>query len=201
MYIPKINLETDQNEILDFMKKFSFGTIITSKHDKPVGTHLPFSVKTENDKILITSHFAKNNPQWKDINECEILIIFNEPHSYISPSNYETQVNVPTWNYISVHVYGKGRIIQDPEETTKILETSINQFEPNYMNQWNELPIDYKTNMINGIVAFEVIVSDVQGKKKLSQNRSKIEKETIIENLSKSTDTNEQLIGTYMKKL
>lgn len=201
MYIPKINLETDQDEIIDFMKRFSFGTIVTSKNNVPTATHLPFSIEKVGEKILVTGHFAKSNSQWKEIEDSEILVMFNEPHAYISPSNYEKNLNVPTWNYIAVHVYCKGTIIDDPESVQKVLEKSILQYEPNYKEQWDNLPNDYKTNMMNGIVAFELSVYDLQGKKKLSQNRSDVEKENIINSLSKSNDTNEQLIASYMKKL
>jgi len=201
MYIPKINLENDQDEIIDFMKRFSFGTIVTSKNNIPKATHLPFSIEKVGEKILVTGHFAKSNQQWKEIEEGEILVMFNEPHAYISPSNYENHLNVPTWNYIAVHVYCKGTIIDDPVSVQKVLEKSILQYEPNYKEQWDNLPNDYKTNMMNGIVAFELSVYDLQGKKKLSQNRSEIEKENIINSLSKSNDTNEQLIASYMREL
>lgn len=200
MYIPKINLATDTNEIVAFMKQFSFATIITSKDNLPVATHLPFLVTVKDDKIILTSHFAKANDHWAAIEQNKVLVIFSEPHAYISTKNYDKELNVPTWNYISVHAYGEGKLILETEKTFEILEASIDNYEMAYKQQWNNFPEEYKLKMIKGIVAFEVTVSDLQAKKKLSQNRTDTEKQKIIDSLSKSHDTNEQLIADFMKK-
>lgn len=200
MYIPKINLMTDKNEIVAFMKQFSFATVITSKDNFPIATHLPFIVTTKGDDIILTSHFAKANEHWKDIENNKVLIIFSEPHAYISTTNYDKELNVPTWNYISVHAYGQGHLVKDLMKTYEVLEATIDNYESAYRKQWDDFPEDYKRNMSKGIVAFEIVITDLQAKKKLSQNRSETEKEKIIDTLSKSNDTNEQLIAEYMQK-
>lgn len=200
MYIPKINLATDKDEIVAFMKQFCFATIITAKDNLPVATHLPFLVTIKNNNVILTAHFAKANEQWKDIEHNKVLVIFSEPHAYISPKNYEKELNVPTWNYISIHAYGQGKLITATEKTFEVLEATIDNFETSYRQQWDNFPEEYKLKMANGIVAFEILVTDLQAKKKLSQNRSDIEKQKIIDTLSKSNDTNEQLIAEYMKK-
>jgi transcriptional regulator len=200
MYIPKSNLLTDQEEAVAFMERFSFGTIVTSKDNVPTATHLPFLVELKNDKIVITSHFAKANEQWKDIVACKVLVIFSEPHAYISPSNYEKEQNVPTWNYISVHAYGNGRLITNAEKVLELLEKTIDNYEESYKEQWNALSDDYKMNMSKGIVAFEVKVTDLQAKKKLSQNKTVTEQRNIIQSLSKSEHATAQQIAEYMAK-
>ena len=200
MYIPKINLATDRDEIVAFMKQFSFATIITAKDNMPIATHLPFIVTIQGDNIVLTSHFAKANEQWADIENNKVLIIFSEPHAYISPKNYDKELNVPTWNYISIHAYGQGKLITETENTFEVLEATIDNYDPSYRQQWNNLPEEYKLKMSNGIVAFEILVTDLQAKKKLSQNRTDTEKQKIIDTLSKSNDTNEQLIADFMKK-
>ena len=200
MYIPKINLATDKDEIVAFMKKFSFATIITAKDNLPIATHLPFLVTVKDDSIILTAHFAKANEQWRDIENNKALVIFSEPHAYISPKHYDTKLNVPTWNYISVHVYGQGKLITETEKAFKVLEATIDIYETSYKQQWNNLPEEYKLKMIKGIVAFEIPVTDLQAKKKLSQNKTDLEKQNIIATLSKSSDTNEQLIAEYMKE-
>jgi transcriptional regulator len=200
MYIPKINLATDKDEIVAFMKQFSFATIVTAKDNIPIATHLPFLVSSKDDNMVLTSHFAKANEQWKGIENHNVLVIFSEPHAYISPKHYDKELNVPTWNYISIHAYGQGKLITDTESVFKVLENTIDNYETSYRQQWEHFPTEYKLKLSNGIVAFNVIVKDLQAKKKLSQNRSEIEKQKIIDTLSKSNDTNEQLIGEYMKK-
>lgn len=200
MYIPKINLATNQNEIVSFMKQFSFATLITAKEGLPIATHLPFLVSTRDEKVILTSHFAKANNQWQDIVENKILVIFSEPHAYISTQNYDKPLNVPTWNYISIHAYGKGKIISETEAVFKVLENTINNYEADYQRQWDSFAMEYKLKMANGIVAFEIEVYDLQAKKKLSQNRTETEKEKIIETLSKSKDSSEQAIADFMRK-
>ncbi len=199
MYIPKINEATDRDEIIAFMKRFSFATIVTAKDNTAIATHLPFLVSAEGDDIVLVSHFAKANEQWKDIEDHNILVIFTEPHAYISPTHYDKELNVPTWNYIAIHAYGKGRLITESENVFRVLENTIDNYETSYKQQWNGFPLDYKLKLLNGIVAFEIIVKDLQSKKKLSQNRTKTEKQKIIDALSKSNDTNEQVIADYMK--
>src|SRR5665213_122884 len=200
MYIPKINLETYRARIVAFMKRFSFATIITAKDNLPIATHLPFLVSLQDDNIILTSHFAKANEHWTDIENNKALIIFSEPHAYISPKNYDKELNVPTWNYISIHAYGQGILITETDKTFEVLEATIDNYEASYRQQWANLPDEYKLKMSKGIVAFEIVVTDLQAKKKLSQNKTDTEKQKIIDSLSKSNDTNEQLIADYMRK-
>lgn len=148
----------------------------------------------------MTSHFARANEQWNDIVNHLILVIFSEPHAYISTKNFDKELNVPTWNYISVHAYGQGKIISETEQVFKILEDTIDNYESAFKEQWRNFPEDLQLKMSKGIIAFEIIVNDLQAKKKLSQNRTEIEQQKIIETLSKSNDSNEQLIAEFMNR-
>jgi transcriptional regulator len=200
MYIPNHNLETDRNKILDFIKRFNFGTIVTSKDNIPIATHLPFLIEEREDKIFLVSHFAKANKQWQDMNNNKnVLVIFSEPHAYISPKFYEKLQNVPTWNYISVHCYGKGKILDNFDDALNVLEKSIDFFDDSYKAQWEALDEKYRNGLIGGITAFEIEVTDIQAKKKLSQNKTETERKNIIEAFEKSSDYNENLIGEYMR--
>ena len=199
MYIPNINLMTDRTEIVDFMQRFSFATIITASDNYPIATHLPFVVTLRHDHIILTSHFAKANEQWKDIQNTKALVIFSEPHAYISPKHYDKELNVPTWNYIAVHAYGQATLITEQNKVLNILENTIKYYDNSYRQQCDKLPGDYKSGMIKGIVAFEIVVTDIQGKKKLSQNKTVNEQARIINTLSGSKDSNERTIADYMK--
>jgi len=199
MYIPRINLETDRDKIVAFMKQFSFATIITAKDNFPIATHLPFLVTIRDDNVILTSHFAKANEHWADIENNKILVIFSEPHAYISPKNYEKGLNVPTWNYVSIHAYGQGKLIAETDKAFEVLEATIDNYEISYRQQWENLPKDYKLKMLKGIVAFEVAVTELQGKKKLSQNKTAAEQQKIIDSLAKSNNSNEKLIADYMR--
>ena len=200
MYIPKHYLTENEDEIIMFMQEYSFATIISLTNDKPYGTHLPFVIEKREDKIILTSHFAKANDQWKNIETKTVLVIFSEPHAYISPRYYEKQQNVPTWNYMSVHAYGQSKIITDQKFSFEILEKMIATYDPEYKNQWDSLPQGYKTGMLNGIVPFEITVTELQGKKKLSQNKTANERQNIIQAFEKGTNSNEQIIAKLMKE-
>ncbi|QQQ28993.1 FMN-binding negative transcriptional regulator [Chryseobacterium indoltheticum] len=139
MYIPKAFRFDDRSEIVDFMKRYSFGTIVTNKHNLPIATHLPFHIECSKEKMILSSHFAVANEQAKYIEDSTSLVIFTEPHAYISPSNYEKIESVPTWDYISVHAYGNAKIITDADVKLKELEKVISFYEPSYLKQWDEL--------------------------------------------------------------
>lgn len=199
MYIPKHFSEEDISQVLGFMKEFSFATIVSMQDSMPVATHLPFVIEEREDKIILVAHFARANDQWKSLEQQTALIIFAEPHAYISPRHYETDLNVPTWNYVAVHAYGKVEIIADKQKTIEVLEKTIRNYEAGYEQQWNQLPEKYKDGMVNGIVAFEVMVTDLQAKYKLSQNRTEIERKSIIESLKNSKSAVEHKVGELME--
>ncbi len=181
------------------MQKYSFGTIVTSENGRSTATHLPFLVRKNETGILISSHFAKANPQAKSINGTEVLIIFAEPHAYISPRHYENEQSVPTWNYISVHAYGKCKLIEEEASKFELLERTILNYEAAYQEQWNRLSSDFKEKMVKGIVAFEVEVVELQAKNKLSQNKSLSEQQSIITELSSSNNSIESELAEYME--
>jgi transcriptional regulator len=201
MYTPKLNLMTDQQEAISFMQRYSFATIVTVANGVPSATHLPFVISQRDDKIILTSHFAKVNPQATEIFGCKPLVIFAEPHAYISPKHYESEQSVPTWNYIAVHAYGTATLIDKPEAKAALLEQTIQFYEAGYLKQWNGLSQDYKLKMMQGITGFEIVVDELQAKKKLSQNRSQQEKESIIAGLTASSISTEKDIADYMSGL
>jgi transcriptional regulator len=200
MYVPKINLMADPQEAFSFMQRYNFATIVTVKDGTPNATHLPFVIEHRENRIVLISHFAKANPQANELLACKPLVIFAEPHAYISTKHYEHADNVPTWNYIAVHAYGNATLLESEEEKIQVLEKSIQIFEAEYMQQWNALPNDYKFGLMKGITAFEIVVDELQAKKKISQNRSAIEQERIIAELSISGDNAQRDIATYMKR-
>jgi transcriptional regulator len=199
MYIPNQFAATDTVELLAFMKHYSFATIVTAKDNVPLATHLPFAVSTREDKVILTSHFAKANTQWRQIVDRVNLVIFSEPHAYISPTHYDNEQSVPTWNYVAVHAYGAATIINDRDQAFEALEKMIDTYEEGYRKQWAGMSQDYKLRMLNGIVPFDIVVTDLQGSKKLSQNKTEQEQQRIIETLSASTDGTARQIADYMR--
>jgi len=200
MYIPNGFQFDNDDEKVAFMKQYSFATIITTKDNFPIATQLPFLVEKNSDKLVLSSHFALANEQAKIITENISLVIFTEPHAYISPKHYEKRESVPTWDYIAVHAYGKAKILDDETSKLKILERMIHFYEKDYLQQWDGLTEKFRTGMMRGIVAFELEVSDLQGQKKLSQNKTVAERDRIIERLENGGNTVEKDLAKYIRE-
>ena len=201
MYTPNQFKFNDNAEKIAFMKQYSFATIITIKDNIPIATQLPFFINDSSEKLILSSHFAVVNEQSSYIEANTSLVIFNEPHAYISPVHYDKRESVPTWDYIAVHAYGKANVIVEEAAKLKALEQMIQFYEKDYLQQWDSLPDKFKMGMMRGIVAFELEITDLQGQKKLSQNKTEKERHRIAEHLAKSEHTAEKDIADYIRKL
>ncbi len=199
MYIPKHYKEEDMVQLVAFMNQYPFALLISQLDGKPFATHLPFIIEKNENGILLQSHMALANPQWKQLAGQQVLIVFSEPHAYISPSLYEKKENVPTWNYIAVHIYGHATLIENQDKVEQLLHKTISTFEPAYVAQYKELNSDYLRRMVKGIKAFSIEVNDVQGKFKLSQNKTIVEQKNIVDHLQKQNENTSVAIAQYMK--
>ncbi|MEK6782552.1 MAG: FMN-binding negative transcriptional regulator [Bacteroidota bacterium] len=199
MYISKLNRNEKTEELHEFIRQNGFAILISNVEGKPWASHVPLLLSIDGKKL--SGHVARGNKQWKEWNaETEILAIFTGPHSYISSSWYDHE-NVPTWNYIAVHVYGKLKILSDQEllqslkELTDTYEKSSGQ--PVTVEQMN--PVFVKKEML-GIVGFDIDISHIEAAYKLSQNRDAKNHEAIIAQLEKRNDPASNAIAQEMKK-
>jgi len=202
MYVNSINRWEDEPEIISFIQKNAFATLITQESGRPLATHLPFVLdQNESGKAIISGHIAKANAQWKTIPEQgEVLVMFQGPHAYISSSWYNHE-NVPTWNYLAVHVYGKIRLIEG-EELLNHLKKLVNTYEEDRPNRVSVEGMSgaYLESQIRALVGFEIQITEVQASAKLSQNRDQTNFENIITELSKSDLDLDQKVGEEMRK-
>ncbi len=199
MYLPHHFTQTDTATLVAFMRQYAFATIVSEVDGKPFASHLPFVVEWKEDgTIQLLAHFAKANPQWQTLEGQTALVIFNEPHAYISPSLYDKELSVPTWNYIAVHAYGHATLITEEAAVRELLEKQIQSFEKEYFTQWMNLPEPFKAAMQKGITAFRIDVTELQGKEKLSQNKSAQERERIGKHLIENTDSTARETGLQM---
>ena len=165
-------------------------TPASSNDDGPFATHLPVFVVESAEHLVLRGHVAKANPHRRYLEQNpQCLTIFHGPHAYVSASNYTTRENVPTWNYGAVHAYGNARVFASPEELQGVLNQLIGTFEPAYAEQWASLSESYRERMLSHIVGFEIAVSKIEAKFKLSQNRTKEEQTNVIASLGKADDT------------
>ncbi len=201
MYIPEFNREEDRATILAFMRANPFAILVSNVDGIPFATHLPLLIEEAGDQIVVQGHMAKANAHWKSMKEGEeSLIIFHGPHAYISPSLYENRESVPTWNYAAVHVYGEPTLFTDEESLRATLHRMIDTFESSYMAQWSGLSEQYQSRMMKHIVGFNIKVKRLEGKFKLSQNRTKGEQSRVIQALNQSKDSNISGVAQLMQQ-
>ena len=195
MYIPEHFRVEDHATAIAFMRANPFAILISSPNastanDGPFATHVPVVIRDDGDHATIRGHVAKANPHWRYLQEHpHCLMIFHGPHAYVSPTNYATRENVPTWNYGAVHAYGKARTYSEPLDLLAMLHDLIPTFEAAYAEQWASLSEAYRARMLSHIVGFEIEVTKLETKFKLSQNRTRDEQQKVIDSLSRSTDT------------
>lgn len=204
MYIPKAFREDDLKKLYTLMQAYSFAALVTQLDGVPVATHLPFLLDTKRGPYgTLMAHMARANGQWRTFTgEQEVLVIFQGPHTYISPSWYEVELSVPTWNYAAVHAYGIPNIIEDKVALYDLLKTLIQTHEAQFEKPWDfHLPDDYLQKMMQGIVGFEIQITRLEGKFKMSQNRSASEQQRVIAALRESQDACRILVAELMSEL
>jgi transcriptional regulator len=200
VYIPEFNRIEDRAISLEFMRANPFAILISPSERGPIATHLPLLVQETGGRLILRGHFAKANHHWSIIEQDrESLVIFHGPHAYISPSLYEVRESVPTWNYATVHVYGKGEIVKDGE-AEQVLADLIAQFDPPYYAQWQSFSEEYRDKMLRRIVAFEIEAARVEAKFKLGQNRTKNEQDSLIQALERSSDSAVYGVAALMRQ-
>ncbi|MBE0611928.1 MAG: FMN-binding negative transcriptional regulator [Dehalococcoidia bacterium] len=179
MYTPPHNRNGDPEELLAFMRRYPFGTVVTGGTGGLVASHLPLNASLQGDRFTVASHMAKANGQWREFGGGEVLAIFTEPHAYISPRHYPPGPWVPTWNYVAVHAHGRARVIDDREGKLAVLRDTIASTEPGFQDQFDTYAEGWVDAKLKGIVAFSIDVNRIEGRWKLSQDRDAATRERI----------------------
>jgi transcriptional regulator len=202
MYIRQPHREEDTAKILEFISQNEFATLVTFDGEKPIATHLLLSAgQSETGEVFLEGHLARANPQWKTFNEDrEALAIFFGAHAYLSPTWYaEPEKSVPTWNYVSAHVYGKPKIVEDEAELLSLMKKLVGKYESDLGYKLENLPPDYLGKQLKGIVGFRIEVTRIEASYKLAQTLDSKSYENVIVQLEKSNDENSKKIAEAMR--
>jgi transcriptional regulator len=200
MYSPSYNRLEDRAELLEFMRANSFVLLVTGTGGTLHASHLPVTVHEHGQEIRLDMHMARNNPQWKEFFDEEVMVVFSGPHAYVSPRWYEEQERVPTWNYAAVHAHGIPKLIEDRAAKHASQRRLISMLDPQWLPKFDALRRDYVEQMLAGIVNFEIAVTRLETRWKLSQNRSRREQELIAIALEKSRDSGERALAALTRK-
>jgi transcriptional regulator len=202
MYIPAVNRETDPAKLFEFIEEHNFGLLVSTVAGEPFATHLPFLLdRSAGPQGCLLGHVATANPHWRDAHGQTVLAVFSGPHAYVSPSWYEADSVVPTWNYVAVHVYGTLRLIDEPEALTQLLHELVNKHEAALPRPWQfDDTSDYSRKLMKAITGFRIDIARVEGKWKLSQNQPVERQAKVARALGDQADADARAIAALMTK-
>ncbi len=202
MYVPKLFAVDDVPQLHEFMEEFNFATIVTQHDGELTASHIPFLLDRSGEPYgVLRAHIAIRNPQIKDLQSgSQALVIFQGPHTYVSPSWYVNPHNVPTWNYTVVHAYGVPRI-GNKAAMIALLKDLTAKHEGSFEQPWEFDPnAEWVQKLLMDIVAFEIKIEKLEGKFKLNQNRKPEDREAVIQTLSASEDPLQKAVADLMTK-
>ena len=200
MYSPAYNRLEDRTEMVAFMRANSFAVLVTGTGGTLHASHLPVMIHEHGKDIVIDTHMAKNNPQWKEFFDDEVMVVFAGPHAYVSPRWYEDQERVPTWNYAAVHAYGIPSVVSEKSKKYESQRRLVADMDPQWLPKFDALSQKYVDMMLDGIVNFEIPVARLETRWKLSQNRGRREMELIAGQLARSDDSVERSLAALTRK-
>jgi transcriptional regulator len=201
MYVPASFAEIDTAKLHAFMRRNSFAVLTTHGPAGLIASHLPLLLDAEagpHGRLL--GHMARANPHWRQV-EGEALAVFSGPHAYVSPTWYEEEGTVPTWNYVAVHAYGRFEIVEDPEALLGILRRSVETYESAMPAPWSfDDSASYIQNQLKAIVGFRIEITRLEGKWKLNQNHPERRRQRVATALEARSDPDSAAVAQLMRE-
>jgi transcriptional regulator len=203
MYLPAAFAEPDLTRLHDFIEQYSFGLLVSQVDGLPFASHLPFLLeRTTGQHGTLVGHMARANPQWRQAEGQTALAIFSGPHAYISPTWYEAEQVVPTWNYTAVHAYGRVQIIEDEGALLEIVRGTVRVHERAMPRPWSfDGSGTFVGRLLAQIVGFRIEVEKIEGKWKLNQNHPVERRKKVVRALGERGDENAQAIAAMMQAM
>jgi len=202
MYLPP-HFKVEEFEVIkDFLVAYPLGNIISFAEDSLQMSYLPFLLEIEDDKMSLIGHLARANTQLASLKDAKVLVGFQGPDRYISPTWYVSPNEVPTWNYAAVEVRGRVELIREFSGIEEILSKSITCFEKRNQTDWvYNLPEARRQMMVKHIVGIKIHIEHIEGKFKLSQNRKTPDEEKVFRNLEASRSTVDHEMSKWKNRL
>lgn len=194
MYIPEHFEETNMQQLQSLIRDQGFGILVVAGGAGIEVNHVPFYLNTSGDSPfgVLECHVARKNAVWQQVEAgADILVIFQGPNAYVSPSWYATKAEtgrvVPTWNYQAVHVTGQAKVIHDPDWLLGHVSRLTDHHESGREAPWSvgDAPQDFTERLTQSIVGFEITVEKMTGKRKASQNQPERNRAGVIEGLNR----------------
>lgn len=207
MYTPRAFTEEDPLELQRLIRDTRLALVVTHGPEGLQASHLPLLLKAdEGPHGTLYGHLARANRQWQTLAAGgEVLVIFTGGDAYISPSFYPAKAEhgkvVPTWNYLAVHAYGQAEVFDEPQRLLELVSSLTDRHEADRASPWQvtDAPADYIDGMLRAIVGFALPITRLEGKRKLSQNRSPADVQGVRQGLAASTDILDRNLAHWMK--
>ncbi len=201
LYLPPQFDHDDPAHLAEVMSRHNFATLYSQRDNAPFATHLPVLARREGEAWIIDAHVAKANPHWQALAAApEALLVFQGPHTYVSPTQYRSDRRVPTWNYIAVHAQGPIEVTHDADEKLAILQSLIAHHEPEFASRWAVFEDTLQKPLLGGIVGLRMRVAHLEGKFKLNQHRLADDRAGLAKEYA-AGDENRRELGYWMEKL
>ncbi|QDT56671.1 Protease synthase and sporulation protein PAI 2 [Caulifigura coniformis] len=203
MYTPSSFRVDDLTTLHAFMERYSFAMLCSSTNGEQQATHLPLLLDRDSGPHgQLIGHMARANPQWKRAAGSQVMAIFAGPHAYISPTWYESNETVPTWNYAAVHAYGTFQPIEDDARLREIVRRTVDVYERSMPRPWSMdvVPPETIDKLLLGIVGFEIRIDRLEGKWKLNQNHPVERREKVVRALTATGRPDDVAIADLMRR-
>jgi len=208
MYLPSAFRQDDLAELHAQILHNPFALLTSAGSEGVQASHLPMLLEPDESEFgTLYGHFARANPHWRDLQHgAEALAVFSGPHAYVSPSWYASKAEhgkvVPTWNYIAVHARGSVELIEEPERLLQIVSHLSDRHEADRPQPWavSDAPRKYLDAMLRAIVGFALPIRRLEGKWKLSQNRTATDQAGVCNGLAASTNPSERALAACMTR-
>jgi transcriptional regulator len=209
MYSPAAFRIDDLAELHAQIERTPLATLVTQGEQGLQASHLPLLLDPDaGEQGALLGHFARANPQWRDLAAgAEVLVIFPGASAYVSPGYYPSKARdhkaVPTWNYVSVHAWGRAETFDEPARLRELVGRLSAHHESAQAQPWSldEAPADYLDAMLRAIVGFELPIQRIAGKRKMSQNQPAENQAGVREALATRPAPNEQEVARLMADL
>jgi transcriptional regulator len=207
MYLPSAFKDDDLARLHQQIEQARLGILVTQGAHGLQANHIPFLLTPDQGANgTLHGHLARANPQWQDLAEgVEAMVIFAGADAYVSPGFYPSKAEhgkaVPTWNFIAVHAYGRAEVFSDATRLLALVSALTQRHEAGREQPWSvtDAPASYIDGMLKAIVGFDLPISRLEGKRKLSQNRSAADVRGVEQGLSTSADPLDRQIAQLMK--
>ncbi len=191
MYLPSAFREASPEVQHDFIRAHPLGVLMTSGEGGLMANHIPCLLYPEGPHGVLRLHMARANPQWKELAAgAECLVVFHGAQAYITPSWYATKAEthkvVPTWNFVAVHVWGTPQVHDDPSWVRAQIGALTDAQEKARVQPWRveDAPADFIAAQMRAIVGVEIAISRIEGKWKVSQNRTPADRQGVATGLA-----------------